>query len=146
MFAVIKTGGKQYKVAKDDVIEAGAGLLASPVVRAQGWQPNGPIRIVVPFPAGGTTDLMQRTALRRVEPALGQTVLLDYKPGAAGIPAIQAALAHYGATQHHISNAEVELDGVIARLRALHPTLIDLSTARIERIRCFQRLLQPRAQ
>jgi tripartite-type tricarboxylate transporter receptor subunit TctC len=51
-----------------------------------------PIRVIVPTGPGGTTDLMLRTVNKRVEPTLGQTVLLDYKPGAAGIPAIQAAL------------------------------------------------------
>jgi len=51
------------------------------------------VRIFVPTGPGGPTDVMLRTANRRAEPALGHPVLLDYKPGAAGISAIQAGLA-----------------------------------------------------
>jgi tripartite-type tricarboxylate transporter receptor subunit TctC len=50
------------------------------------------IRTIVPTGPGGTTDLMLRTVHKRVEVELGTTMLLDYKPGAAGIPAIQSAL------------------------------------------------------
>nr|MDP2192787.1 tripartite tricarboxylate transporter substrate-binding protein [Rhodoferax sp.] len=51
------------------------------------------IRLLVPTGPGGTTDIMLRTANKKVEPALNQSVILDYKPGAAGIAAIQAGLA-----------------------------------------------------
>jgi tripartite-type tricarboxylate transporter receptor subunit TctC len=71
----------------------GAATLSAhvPTVLAQAAAPR-QIRVIVPTGPGGTTDLMLRTVNKRVEPALGQTVLLDYKPGAAGIPAIQAGL------------------------------------------------------
>ena len=52
-----------------------------------------PVRILVPTGPGGPTDVMLRTANKRAEPALGRPVLLDYKPGAAGITAIQSGLA-----------------------------------------------------
>lgn len=71
-----------------------ASLLAASVVpasRAQGAAR--PIRIMVPAGPGGPTDFMLRTANQRVEPALGQQMVLDYKPGAAGITAIQTGLA-----------------------------------------------------
>jgi len=57
-------------------------------------QPSGsrPVRIFVPTGPGGPTDVMLRTANQRAEPALGRSILLDYKPGAAGISAIQAGL------------------------------------------------------
>jgi tripartite-type tricarboxylate transporter receptor subunit TctC len=51
------------------------------------------VRIFVPTGPGGPTDFMLRTANQRAEPALGQGILLDYKPGSAGIAAIQAGLA-----------------------------------------------------
>lgn len=63
---------------------------ASPVLAQAGASRQ--IRVIVPTGPGGTTDLMLRTVNKRVEPTLGQTVLLDYKPGAAGIPAIQSAM------------------------------------------------------
>jgi len=60
---------------------------------AQAQTASRPIRLLVPTGPGGPTDLMLRTANRVAEPALGQTVLMDYKPGGAGIVAIQAGLA-----------------------------------------------------
>ena len=51
------------------------------------------IRIYVPTGPGGPTDFMLRTANQQVEPALGQSMVLEYKPGSAGISAIQTGLA-----------------------------------------------------
>ncbi|MEI7444602.1 MAG: tripartite tricarboxylate transporter substrate binding protein [Burkholderiales bacterium] len=51
------------------------------------------LRYVVPTGPGGPTDTMLRTAHKRVEVELGQSIVLDYKPGSAGIAAIQAGLA-----------------------------------------------------
>ena len=44
-----------------------------------------PIRIVVPFAPGGTTDIVARMIGQRLGPALGTTVVIDNKPGANGI-------------------------------------------------------------
>lgn len=44
--------------------------------------PNKPIRLVVPYPAGGATDFFARTVFNNVGDALGQPVIIDNRPGA----------------------------------------------------------------
>jgi tripartite-type tricarboxylate transporter receptor subunit TctC len=55
--------------------------LAWPAVQAQSGKT---LRLVVPFPPGGSTDILARAIGARLGPALGQTVVIDNKPGAGG--------------------------------------------------------------
>ena len=61
--------------------------------QAQSW-PDRPVRVVVPFPASGATDLVARVIARQVSQDLGQQFVVDNKPGAGGtIGAFEAAKA-----------------------------------------------------
>ena len=55
----------------------------APAVAQDAW-PSKPIRIVVPYPAGGTTDQLARAIQQPLQEALGQTVIVENKAGAAG--------------------------------------------------------------
>ena len=63
----------------------GLGLVLGTSVMAQGSYPNRPIKLIVGFPAGQATDVIARTAARKLQEALGQSVVVENKPGAAGI-------------------------------------------------------------
>lgn len=52
--------------------------------------PSRPIRLVVPFPAGGPTDLLARIVATRLGEKLGQPVVIDNKPGASGMVGAEA--------------------------------------------------------
>jgi len=51
---------------------------------AQGSYPNKPIRLVVPYPAGGATDVAARILQPRLQEALGQPIIVENRPGAGG--------------------------------------------------------------
>jgi tripartite-type tricarboxylate transporter receptor subunit TctC len=61
------------------------------VSRAQAW-PNKPIALVVPFPPGGSNDLVARIIAEGARKRLGQTVVIDNKPGANGAVGVDAVL------------------------------------------------------
>jgi tripartite-type tricarboxylate transporter receptor subunit TctC len=60
-------------------------VLAAPLIAlAQAW-PAKPIRLVVPYPPGGSTDLLARSIGVKVGEALGQQILVDNRAGAGGM-------------------------------------------------------------
>jgi tripartite-type tricarboxylate transporter receptor subunit TctC len=68
-----------------------ATLLPSPTVDAQAF-PSKPIRVIVPFPAGGNADVFARMLGARMSESLAQTIIIDNRAGAAGIIGTQAAM------------------------------------------------------
>lgn len=63
---------------------AAAVLIAPLAVQAQGF-PNKPVKVIVPFAPGGTTDIIARIMGEKITPALGQTMLVENKAGGGGI-------------------------------------------------------------
>ena len=82
---------------------------AAPVAQAQAW-PTKPVSLVVPFPAGGTTDVLARALAERLSPAIGQPVIVENKPGA-------------GATIGADAVAKAKPDGHTLLIGAVHHTI-----------------------
>jgi len=68
---------------------AAAAIIAT-AAQAQEW-PSRPVRIIVPFPAGGSTDVAARPIAQYLTQAIGQQVYVENKPGANGLIGIEAA-------------------------------------------------------
>jgi len=64
---------------------AAAALAAAPTAPAQTY-PSKIVRIIVPFPPGGPTDVQARWAGQQLNAAFGQSVIIDNRPGAGGMP------------------------------------------------------------
>lgn len=86
-----------------------AAALASGGALAQSF-PAKPISLVVPFPPGGTTDVLARALAERLGPVLGQPVIVENKPGA-------------GATIGADYVAKAKADGHVLLVGAVHHTI-----------------------
>jgi tripartite-type tricarboxylate transporter receptor subunit TctC len=88
---------------------AAAACLCTGPARAQGF-PDKPVTLVVPFPAGGTTDVLARALAEKLQQSLGQAVIVESKPGA-------------GATLGADHVAKAAPDGYTLLVGAVHHTI-----------------------
>jgi tripartite-type tricarboxylate transporter receptor subunit TctC len=88
---------------------AAALCLGTGLAHAQAW-PEKPVTLVVPFPAGGTTDVLARALAEKLQQSLGQTVIVESKPGA-------------GATLGADFVAKAKPDGYTLLVGAVHHTI-----------------------
>ncbi len=65
------------------VAAVSAMVVSAPIAQAE-WQPDGPVSIVVPWSAGGSTDTVTRVLAGELTEALGQNVVIINQPGASG--------------------------------------------------------------
>lgn len=100
------------KTLKNIPQTAAALLLAAfaTAASAQSWPTAKPITLVVPFPAGGTTDVLARALGEKVGQSLGQTIIIENKPGA-------------GATLGADYVAKSKPDGYTLLMGAIHHTI-----------------------
>jgi tripartite-type tricarboxylate transporter receptor subunit TctC len=97
---------------------AAAALLSTGAAWAQGSWPQRPVRIVVPFGAGGIADLTARTVGEALSHRLGQAVVIENRPGAGGVVAGEtvAKAEPDGYTLLLMSNGTAVSAGLFAKL------------------------------
>jgi tripartite-type tricarboxylate transporter receptor subunit TctC len=117
----------------------GLGLAAAAAAALSPWHsafaqsyPSKPIKMIVPFPAGGTTDIVARLVAQRMSESMGQPVLVDNRGGAGGAigadAVAKAAPDGYTILMHNIS---FPLSSVAQTLAKTSPFNVDTDFAGI---------------
>jgi tripartite-type tricarboxylate transporter receptor subunit TctC len=81
---------RSYLLSRRNTLIAATALAMAPLMSvAQSW-PAKPVKMIVPAQAGAAPDVVARLLADRLGTALGQSVFIDNKPGAGGIPGMSA--------------------------------------------------------
>ena len=95
---------------------------------AQAW-PAKPIRLVIPYPPGGQTDIVGRWLGNKLSPVLGQPIVIDNKAGAQGIVGMTAAKSSDPDGYNFIySNASITIINKFAHAKLPYDGLTDFDT------------------
>ncbi|HYF08271.1 MAG TPA: tripartite tricarboxylate transporter substrate-binding protein, partial [Acetobacteraceae bacterium] len=99
---------------------AGAAALATvPAFAQPRWTPDRPIRLIVPFAAGGSTDVTARLVGQALSERLGQPVVVENRPGAGG----NIAAEHVARSAPDGYTLFMASSGILAANQALYRTL-----------------------
>jgi tripartite-type tricarboxylate transporter receptor subunit TctC len=82
---------KSFVLNRRSLLAASA-LLPLPAFAQSGWRATRPVRVIVPFPPGGATDMLARLVATGLGESLGQPLVVENRPGANGVVATQALL------------------------------------------------------
>ncbi|MFM7002501.1 MAG: Bug family tripartite tricarboxylate transporter substrate binding protein, partial [Limnohabitans sp.] len=82
--AKLQTQKRRTLVALASLLFIGTGIFLSQQAHAQNY-PTRPVKIVVPFATGGPADNYARFIAQRLQESLGQTFVVDNKPGAGSV-------------------------------------------------------------
>ena len=109
------------------LITAVAALVASAPAAAQSW-PSRPLTMVVPFGAGGATDVMARTLAPRLSELLGQQVIVENVTGAGGMTGVaRVAKAAPDGYQFALGNAGTQAVSQTLYKQPLYNSITDLA-------------------
>ena len=79
----------QHRPRRRQLLTAGLALAGLRPARAAAW-PDKPVRLVIPFGAGGSVDVVGRMLAEKMGPQMGQTLIIDNRPGGATTIGAQA--------------------------------------------------------
>ena len=105
------TGEQIPLPSRRDALFALAGSLPLVLAAQTGGFPQKPVRIVVPYPTGGSNDVIARLLAQQLQEQWGQAVVVDNKPGAAGN--IGAAEVAKAAALERLKSMDAELRSAV---------------------------------